>query len=119
MFKKALAALAVAVALSLLAAIALGATPKTGKYAGTTATTKKKITMKVKSATEGTVHYCNYKMGTKISKKGKFDAKHVGPGGTYVEVKGKFVSSTQANGKVAIDYLCGAQGESFTLNHKK
>ena len=112
-----LVAIAVSVPL-LLPAAAGSATPKAGKYTGKTETSEKTIKMTVKdNQTKGTVKYCGYAMDTNIKDSGKFTAKHNGPGGTYVAVKGKFVSKKKATGTVTIDFLCGTEGEAYTLHH--
>src|SRR5687768_8141580 len=110
---------AIAVAVPLLVPTAAGsATPKPGKYRGKTETSEKRIRMTVKdNRTKGTVRFCGYAMGTTIKDSGKFVAKHVGPGGTYVAVRGEFVTKRKAKGTVTIDFLCGTEGEAFTLRH--
>jgi hypothetical protein len=113
-----LVALSLAVPL-LIPAVAGSATPKAGKYAGKTAASEKKITMSVEdNRKDATVKFCGYSMGTTVKDSGKFTAKHNGPGGTYVAVKGKFVTKRKAKGTVTIDFLCGTEGEAYTLRHK-
>jgi hypothetical protein len=110
---------AIAVSVPLLMPTAAGsATPKPGKYTGKTAASEKKIRMTVKdNRTKATVHFCGYAMGTTVNDAGKFTAKHTGPGGTYVAVKGEFVTRRKAKGTVTIDFLCNTEGEAFTLRH--
>ncbi len=111
--------LAIAVSVPLLLPTAAGsATPKAGKYRGKTETSEKRIRMTVQdNRTEGTVKFCGYSMGTTVKDSGKFTAKHVGPGGTYVAVKGEFVTKRKAKGTVTVDFLCSTEGEAFTLRH--
>ena len=110
---------AIAVSLPLLLpAVAGSATPKPGKYRGKTETSEKRIRMTVKdNRTKGTVRYCGYAMGTTIQDNGKFTAKYNGPGGTYLAVKGEFVTKRKATGKVTVDFLCNTEGEAYTLRH--
>jgi hypothetical protein len=118
MRKRSLGATLVAVALSVLLLMPTasgGALPKVGKYVGKTKASEKKIVMNVKEDRKATVKFCGYAMGTTVKDSGKFTAKHVGPGGTYVAVKGEFVTRRKATGKVTIDFLCGTEGEAFTL----
>ena len=121
MRKRSLGVTLVAIAISvplLLPAAAGSATPKAGKYKGKTEASEKTIKMTVKdNRTKGTVRYCGYAMGTTIKDSGKFTAKHNGPGGTYLAVKGKFVSKKKATGTVTVDFLCSTEGEAYTLNH--
>jgi hypothetical protein len=112
-----LVAIAVSVPL-LLPTTAGSATPKAGKYRGKTATSEKKIRMTVEgNRKDGTVKFCGYSMGTTVADSGKFTAKHSGPGGVYVAVKGEFVRKRKAKGEVTVDFLCGTEGEKFTLRH--
>jgi hypothetical protein len=110
---------AIAVSVPLLLPTAAGsATPKPGKYKGKTAASEKTIRMTVEgNRKDGTVKFCGYSMGTTVKDSGKFVAKHVGPGGTYVAVKGEFVTKRKATGKVTVDFLCGTEGEAYTLRH--
>ena len=121
MRKTSLGVTLIAVALSallLLPAAAGSATPKAGKYKGKTETSEKTIRMTVKdNRTKGTVKYCGYRMGTTIKDSGKFTAKYNGPGGTYLAVKGEFVSKKKATGTVTVDFLCSTEGEKYTLHH--
>ena len=113
-----LVAMAVSVPLLVLPAAAGSATPKAGKYTGKTEKSEKRIKMTVKDNREkGTVKYCGYSMGTTIKDSGEFTAKHRGPGGVYVAVKGEFVSKKKAKGTVTVDFLCGTEGEAYTLHH--
>lgn len=111
--------LAIAVSVPLLVPAAAGsATPKPGKYRGKTEASEKRIRMTVKdNRSKGTVRFCGYAMGTTINDSGKFTAKHRGPGGVYVAVKGEFVTKRKAKGTVTIDFLCNTEGEAFTLRH--
>jgi hypothetical protein len=112
-------AVAIAVSVPLLMPAAAGsATPKPGKYRGKTETSEKRIRMTVKdNRTKGTVRYCGYAMGTTIKDSGKFTARYNGPGGTYLAVKGEFVTKRKAKGTVTIDFLCDTEGEAYTLRH--
>lgn len=113
------AASLLAVVISLVVGISIvgAATPKEGTFAGETADTGQKITIKVTSESKGKVKYCNYGFGAKITDKG-FSGAYKGPGGTYLAVKGKFPSKTKATGTVTTDFLCDAEGEKFTARLK-
>ena len=121
MRKRSLGVTLVAIAVSvplLMPTTAGSAIPKPGKFVGKTEASEKKITITVKdNRTKATVNFCGYAMGTTVNDAGKFTARHVGAGGTYVAVKGEFVRRRKATGKVTIDFLCGTEGEAFTVRH--
>jgi hypothetical protein len=121
MRKRSLGATVAALAVSLpllVPTVAGSATPKAGKFTGKTAASEKKIVIVVKeNRKNATVKYCGYAMGTTVNDRGKFTAKHSGPGGVYVAVKGEFVSKRKATGKVTTDFLCNTEGESYTVRH--
>ena len=112
-------AVAIAVSLPLVVPTVAGsATPKAGKFTGKTETSEKKIVINVKDNQKAaTVKYCGYSMGTTIKDSGKFTAKHTGPGGVYVGVKGEFVSRRKAKGTITTDFLCNTEGEDYTVRH--
>lgn len=109
--------LAIGVPLVLGLSIVGAATPKEGTFAGETADTSQKISIKVKSETKGVINYCKYNFKAKITNKG-FSGAYKGPGGTYLAVKGTFPSKRKATGKITTDFLCDAEGEKFTANLK-
>jgi hypothetical protein len=119
MRRRSLGVTAVAIAMCLLVPTVAGsATPKAGKFTGKTATSEKKIVINVKDNQKAaTVKYCGYSMGTTIKDSGKFTAKHSGPGGVYVGVKGEFVSRRKAKGTITTDFLCNTEGEDYTVRH--
>ena len=109
--------LAIGVPLVLGLSIVGAATPKEGTFAGKTADTGQKISIKVKSETKGTIKYCDYSFKAKIDKS-KFNGAYKGPGGTYLAVTGKFPTKKKATGAIATDFLCDAEGEKFTAKLK-
>jgi hypothetical protein len=105
-------------ALVLTASLALAASPRRGTYKGTTDPSGKTIAIKVDRDKNVKVNYCNYSMKAKVKPSGRFTAAHNGPGGVYVAVKGKFTDRRTAKGTITVDYLCSAQGETYTAKRK-
>jgi hypothetical protein len=116
MYSKRLAAGAIVavVALALLVTGAFAVQPKPGKFTGTAEPSGNKISLKVNRDDEVTVTYCNYKMKDDLSKSGKFQVAHKGPGGVYVGLKGGFPNKNTAKGEITTDFLCDSEGDKFT-----
>lgn len=110
--------LAALTALVLTASLAVAASPRKGTYKGTTDPSGKAITIKVDRNKNVKVGYCHYSMKAKVKPSGKFTAAHNGAGGVYVSVKGKFTDKRTAKGTITVDFLCEAQGETFTAKRQ-